>query len=408
MDALSGVADDELLARMPALVQAERARTRDVIEHLIAIDQRRLYLDQACSSLTCYCIERLGYSEDEAAKRVTAARMARRFPGLLDELGAGGLHLTGLCLLAQYLTGENYEVLVGQARGQSKRRIQQLVAAHFPRPDLPSLVSPVPEQLGALPLMTAGAETGGTQAIRSGTDHVSAHGPAPNQPGRLEPRSAKRWSVQFTASAELYEKIQRAGELLSHAIRSGDLATLFERALDELIAKETKRRLGAQKPRRHRPLSPGSRHVPVEVARHVWERDGGQCTFVDKEGRRCSARRFLTIEHRHPFALGGPATTDNACLLCQAHNAQAARRVFGDAHVEARIRERRPVGQQKRDPSDTHDTARAALCNLGFSKREVERTLAELVQTDVATEVEPLLRAALRLLVPEVPLGRAG
>jgi len=124
--------------------------------------------------------------------------------------------------------------------------------------------------------------------------------------------------VQFTAGASLRDKIERARELLSHALPSGDLGELFERALDELIARETKRRLGANKPRRRRALSPGSRHVPVDVARQIWERDGGQCTYVDEQGRRCSARRFLTIEHRHPHALGGPPTVDNTCLLCSA------------------------------------------------------------------------------------------
>src|SRR5689334_12254851 len=110
MDTLSIVSDPDLLARMPGLVLAERARSADVIEHLVEIDRRRLFLDQACRSLSCYCIERLGYSEDEAGKRVRVARLARRFPRLLDELRAGSIHLTGLALLAQYLTEENCEV----------------------------------------------------------------------------------------------------------------------------------------------------------------------------------------------------------------------------------------------------------------------------------------------------------
>jgi hypothetical protein len=125
--------------------------------------------------------------------------------------------------------------------------------------------------------------------------------------------------------------------LLSHSVPSGDLAALVERAFDALIAQETKRRMGAGKPRKRRALAPGSRHVPVEVARLVWERDGGQCAFVDGQGRRCSARRFLTLEHREPHALGGPPTVDNVCLYCAGHNAEAARNVFGEDHVDAKI-----------------------------------------------------------------------
>jgi hypothetical protein len=81
MQRVSSLSDGELLELMPKLVLAERARSADVVEHLIEIDRRRLFLDQACSSLSSYCIERLKYSEDEAGKRVTAARICGRFRG---------------------------------------------------------------------------------------------------------------------------------------------------------------------------------------------------------------------------------------------------------------------------------------------------------------------------------------
>src|SRR5919108_4957613 len=100
---LSSVSDAALLARMPGLVRAERTATADVIEHLVELEQRRLYLDQACGSLFAYCRERLGYSENEALKRVRVARLAQRLPRVLDELRSGAVHLTGLFLLSQHL-----------------------------------------------------------------------------------------------------------------------------------------------------------------------------------------------------------------------------------------------------------------------------------------------------------------
>jgi hypothetical protein len=389
MNELSLLSNAELLERMPKLVFAERARCADIIEHLIEIDQRRLYLGQACRSLSCYCIERLGYSEDEAAKRVTATRLCTRFPGLLAELGAGALHLTGICVLARYLTPENYDALAGQARGKTRREIEELIAASFPRPDVPDRMAPMTEQTTTLALVSPVGE------IRPGTDPASE----PSEPpSRVRPLSESRWSVQFTAGAELREKIERARELLSHAIPSGDLAALFERGLDALIAQETKRRLGAGKPRRRRPLSPGSRHVPVEVARQVWERDGRQCTFVDEQGHRCSARRFLTIEHREPFALGGPTTVENTCLLCSAHNQAAARQVFGAAQIAAK-RKHRQVSEGDGNQA-LREKAHKALVGMGFRKQEVRSALAEIGHQPGTNELEPLLRVALGVLVP--------
>jgi hypothetical protein len=179
---------------------------------------------------------------------------------------------------------------------------------------------------------------------------------------KVEPLSAECYLVQFTASAELYAKLERATELLSHSVPSGDLPELFERALDALIERELKRRMGAGKPRKLREQKPGSRHVPVHVERAVRERDGHQCTFTDAEGRRCPERRFLTLEHRVPFARGGPPTVENLCLLCQSHNDYTARQAFGAAFIAEKQMQRArgtPI-----PPTPTCRTSTARCCSL--------------------------------------------
>jgi hypothetical protein len=47
-----------------------------------------------CSSMHAYCVEHLHLSDDAAAKRIHAARAARRFPALFGALTEGRLHLT--------------------------------------------------------------------------------------------------------------------------------------------------------------------------------------------------------------------------------------------------------------------------------------------------------------------------
>ena len=386
---------------MPALVLAERNASADVVEHLMEIDRRRLFLDQACSSLSAYCTERLGYSEDEAKKRMRVARLAKRLPQVLEELRSGAIHLTGLFLLSQHLTEQNAGVLLPQARGKSRSKLERLIARWFPRPDVPPKVEPL-------------GQVGGGGASRSLFPAGDSSGPAEpfTGPGtrkgdarpRVEPLSAERYRIEFTASAELHRRLEQAQELLSHSIPSGDLAQLFERALDELIHKELKRRLGAGKPRKRRELQPDSRRVPVEVARAVWERDGGQCAFVDAEGRRCSERRFLTFEHRIPFAFGGPPTVENLCLLCKPHNSHTERQVFGEQFVAEKraLREARdkPAEQGSPPKPDVFGKVLFALCNLGFRRKDVASVLSSLRQGQAEPEPEPLLRAALNLLTP--------
>jgi 5-methylcytosine-specific restriction endonuclease McrA len=295
------------------------------------------------------------------------------------------MHLTGLFLLSQHLTGDNAAALLGEARGKSRRQIEQLIARWFPRPDVPPSLTPV----NADPLACS----------RAGEP---IH-------GRLEPLSPTRLRVEFTAPAELYKKVERARELLSHAVPSGDLGELFERALDALIEQETRKRFGTGKARKVRKLKPGSRHVPVEIERAVWERDKAPCTFVDGEGRRCAERRFLTIEHRTPHARKGPPTLENLCLLCSAHNLENARQVFGESHIEAKLRERTPAacaGKPKLErggtaPLEIPSKVLSSLCSLGFGRSEASGIIGQALGREPGLDVEQLLRQCLLLLVPK-------
>ena len=48
----------------------------------------------------------------------------------------------------------------------------------------------------------------------------------------------------------------------------------------------------------------------------MWERDGGQCTYVSREGKRCPARESLEYHHDDPYGLGGDRSATNIRLMC--------------------------------------------------------------------------------------------
>ena len=61
--------------------------------------------------------------------------------------------------------------------------------------------------------------------------------------------------------------------------------------------------------------------IPSHLRKYIWERDGGQCTYVHHETkRRCVSRYLLQIDHIQPFALGGRTEKENLRLLCAGHN----------------------------------------------------------------------------------------
>lgn len=72
-----------------------------------------------------------------------------------------------------------------------------------------------------------------------------------------------------------------------------------------------------------------SRHIPRDVKRAVWQRDGGQCAFVSPGGQRCAERTFLEYHHVQTYADGGPATVANISLRCWRHNQYEAELIFG-------------------------------------------------------------------------------
>ena len=91
-----------------------------------------------------------------------------------------------------------------------------------------------------------------------------------------------------------------------------------------------------------------SRYIPAAVRRVVWTRDGGQCAYLDAQGRRCSQRARLEFHHRRPFDMGGDHGPENIALLCRVHNDYIAEHDYGREHVEAWRSRRRSAEAEAR------------------------------------------------------------
>jgi hypothetical protein len=135
LESVSKMSDGELLRNLSALLQRSRRVEAELIAHIGLVDRRRLYAARV-SSMFKYATEVLHLSEAEAYLRIEVARASRKHPGLLDMLADGRLHLSGIKLLVPHLTESNREALLKRATHQSKRRIEDLVAAIAPTPDV--------------------------------------------------------------------------------------------------------------------------------------------------------------------------------------------------------------------------------------------------------------------------------
>src|SRR4051794_24973909 len=135
--------DLRLTESLTRLAGAERTSTVALIVHLGEFDHRQLYRGAGFPSLFQYCVEVLRLSEDAASNRIAAARMARRFPVIVDLLTAGTLSPTTVRLISHHATPENGRALIDAAVGRTRRQVEEQLAWMFPKEGPRASVRPI-------------------------------------------------------------------------------------------------------------------------------------------------------------------------------------------------------------------------------------------------------------------------
>jgi hypothetical protein len=305
----------------------------------------------------------------------------------------GQLSLAAVVTLKPFLTKENAQDLLASAAGKTRSELERLLAERFPRPDVPTLLAPIPSPLTlgecakevapGRPLrhIALGDGCANQVAARPPLRHIGecAHSVAPGRPLRhIAPLSPGRFALQVTIGQETHDKLLRAQDLLAHAVPSGEVAQVLDRALNALLRQLESRKCGAtSQPSRARRPAKGQRTVPAHVRRAVWERDNSQCTFVSEAGRRCPSRRGLEYDHLNPVARGGEATVAGIRLRCRAHNQYAAECTFGVAFMQEKREQARAAAAASQAESAARKERAAEvipwLRQLGFRADEAQR-----------------------------------
>jgi hypothetical protein len=252
---LSHVHDSVLLQDLASLAAHDRITTATFLAHIAEVDARKSYAPAGYSSMFAYCVEELHLSEDATAKRIQAARAARRFPALFTALAEGKLHLTAVWLLAPHLTAENVGELIEAATHRKKSDVEELVAGRFspPRPRVRLLTPIAPPRRDHAPGYVESPTTldvFGQHAQGLVEDsNPQAGGPASEHaPGHVEgpqvDQAPERFLLQLMIDRDTRDKLQHAVALLSHAVPDGNVAQVLRRALDALITQVEKRRFG--------------------------------------------------------------------------------------------------------------------------------------------------------------------
>lgn len=318
MNDIASLTDAELLDSTRELARTACDVEADLLVHLGEIDERKLYLAHAHSSMFTFCTRELGFSEGAAYNRIYVARASRRLPALIEAVRSGRVHVTGLRLLAQHLTTENQEDLLARAAGRTKEEILELVASLAPRPAPPTSIRRVPEPR-PLPLSQPPSRR------------------AESSPRPIAPVAEDVFRLQLAISREFRDEIREAQDLLRHRIPDGDVATIFRSALKLLVTEVKKERFAIGRKGRSEATAreTESRHIPDAIKRAVYERDGGRCAFVDERGRRCEETGALEFDHIGGFARTHLHDVNAIRLLCRAHNQHVADELYGRSFMDA-------------------------------------------------------------------------
>ena len=219
----------------------------------------------------------------------------------------------GLEQLRGLLSHVDPRMTVGQLVG---RIVQEALDRHDPsRPPRRARTGSRPAKRDAKPAPAAkeqaAQERGHTSTVQDAAIHVHMT-PTPESIGRATQQPASASSpVQGAASpAGTTPTAESTEERTQRPSRQG---TTDRRAA-------ARRKPTGAVPSTAKPRASG-RAIPAAVRRQVWQRDGGHCSYVDREtGRRCNSRHIIEIDHILPYALGGGADPGNLRLVCRAHH----------------------------------------------------------------------------------------
>ena len=292
--------DHPLLQGTRSLRARDRLTTALLVARIGEIDARRLAERMGYASIMAWCIAELRLSEDEAGRRIRAARFGRSFPALFEALADGRLHLTAVNLIGPHLSKATADDWIAAATHRTRAEIQALIAIRRPRPDGPD---------------------GMVELAGSVLEQVR---------DRVLPTSPQRHLFQCAIGETLRAMLEEARGLMSHQNPGGKYEAILIEALELLLPALKKQKFATS--------GAGERRIPSDVKAKVWERDGGRCAYVAADGRRCGSGWQVEFDHVEPVARGGEATVENVRCLCRAHNQLEAERRFGAGFMEEKRR----------------------------------------------------------------------
>lgn len=298
MNTIQKLHDSDLITATKQLVDEERMKTIEIIEHLQEIYDRRLHLKRGYQSLHEFLVKELAYSDGAAHRRIAAMRLVNDVPEAKQSLADGKLSLTTASQVQNFFQTE-------------KRRHKSYDVAE------------------KLELLTAVAGTSRNQCERKLAEISPAY-------------AMQEKTLTIPEDNELVQLIDEYRRLAM--LSDGTHQKVIKEALKFAITQKREKTSASKKTEPKKVQAgaslekPPTRYVRQRIKRVVWQRDAGRCAYIDpKTKRRCESKHRLELDHAQPFAMGGKTTAENLRLACKAHNQMFAVAVYGMKKISSYI-----------------------------------------------------------------------
>jgi hypothetical protein len=297
-----------------------KANYLSLFEVLLAIEKRQAYFDFEVPSLHLYCVELLELSKDTAKNLIVVVRKSLEVPELAAAVRSCRLTIPKARKICSVINTANHREWIELAIHCSCRVVEKAVAMANPKEVVAESVKYVSGEV--LEFKTGVSEEWWELLTRT-KDLAS-------QRNRKAVSASEALFIAMTDYRKRYdpvEKAKRAEERAQRKLVSRDTSDVEFGSTQAEGAEQLKSESNAAKKGSPQAGADAkgealerSRHRPAASEHSVNLRDQGQCIHTDKNGKRCTARRWLNKHHIVEFAEGGDHRPENLETLCWAHH----------------------------------------------------------------------------------------
>ena len=349
--ALSRLSNRQIMKKGDLAVQKRHELAIEILDCLIEIDRRSLYLKEGYSSLFDFCLRRWHYSRPKAGRTIAVARCMKNFPAVRTLLVEQKITVCGVALIAGILTEKNVRELLREVSGKTYTKIEKIAASFRTVPKIREFIRPIGMDTPAGPKKSDGrvvlfGASGQSDGIEGGrrmdqsqfetdrpddeaapvsdkfqfetdrpddeaasvsdqsqfetgrpddkaapvSDQSQFETDLPTRTGRGKTKTERRYEIRFSASEGFLRKLEQARAICS---RRPSLEAILEKGLDELLERyDPERKQARREKRKSRKWSSvrSSQGSPGKT-RDQKKRNGGVEPFGGGESGRESSER---------------------------------------------------------------------------------------------------------------------